>query len=39
VDNGGVSTTDFHLTADQQQLLLKNGRKAGDAYIASHPVL
>jgi NTE family protein len=39
VDNSGVSTTDFHLTADQQQLLLKNGRKAGDAYIASHPVV
>lgn len=38
VDHGGVSSTDFHLTADQQQMLLRNGRDAGQAYVASHPV-
>jgi NTE family protein len=38
VDHGGVSSTDFDLTADQQQMLLRNGQDAGQAYVASHPV-
>ena len=37
VDHGTVRTTDFGITPDQQQLLLRNGRKAARAFLAHRP--
>ena len=33
VDAGTVGTTDFNLSVDQQEMLIKNGRDAADAFL------
>jgi len=33
VDAGTVGTTDFDLSVDQQEMLIKNGRDAADAFL------
>jgi NTE family protein len=37
VDHGTVSTTDFHLSRQDQDMLLANGRAAARAFLAARP--
>jgi NTE family protein len=37
VDHGDVKTTDFGITADQQAMLLANGRTAAASFLAKRP--